>query len=113
MADFTTVPDFVLEEEAKFSTLVSQYENGYEQRRNKWANPLREWTLNFKNRTATELATVRDFFLAKKGIYTTFTWVNPLDSVEYTVRFREDSLKYTYKSYGIYDFSFNFVQVKA
>jgi uncharacterized protein (TIGR02217 family) len=112
MADLSLQGDYGLEENLQFQTLVSTFENGVEQRRAKWANQLREFALTFRNYSATDFATIRDFFLAKKGALTSFTWTNPNDSVDYTVRFKEDSWKSTLTSYGIYDFSFVLIQVK-
>ena len=113
MADFATTPDFVFEETPKFMTLVSKFENGYEQRRNKWGSGIREFNLVFKNRTATEYETVRDFFIAKLGAYTSFTFENPNDTTEYTVRFKEDSLVLSRHSGEIYDFECTLIEVKA
>jgi uncharacterized protein (TIGR02217 family) len=111
MADFTTVSDYVLEETPQFQTLVSTFENGVEQRRAKRANSIREFKLQYFTRSVTDFTTVRDFFLSKKGALTSFTWTNPNDSVDYTVRYKEDSLRFVLKSYGIYDFDFTLIQV--
>lgn len=112
MSDFTVLPDFVFEETLEYKTLVSEFENGAEQRRRKWANPLSKWTLRFRNRTKADMETVRDFFKSKYGSFTVFTWTDPNDSVEYTVRFVEDSFKFSMKAHGIYDFDFEFIEVK-
>ena len=113
MADFTTIPDFVFEELPRFKTLISTFENGYEQRRNKWSSDIREFHLVFKNRTDTEFETVRDFIIAKLGSYTSFTFENPNDTTEYTVRFKEDSLTFVRHSGEIYDFEFDLVEVRS
>jgi len=55
---------------------------------------------------------VRDFFKGKAGAFMGFTWTNPNDSAEYTVRFVEDSFKFSRKAYGVYDFEFDFIEVK-
>ena len=112
MADLILQGDYGLEESLQFQTLVSNFENGVEQRRAKWASQLREFTLTFRNYSATDFATIRDFFLSKKGALTSFTWTNPNDSADYTVRFKEDSWKAVVTSYGIYNFSFSLLQVK-
>ena len=112
MADFNFVPDRVIEEEIKFNTLVSEFENGVEQRRAKWANPLRRWRLFFKIRTQTEMENVRDFFISKKGALSSFTWENPNDGQTYTVRFEEDGFKLKRVHYQLYDFEVSFVEVK-
>ena len=68
MADFTMRPDFVITEAPTHKTLISEFENGVEQRRSKWNSPLRKWTLDFRAKTQAEFETVRDFFNTKKGI---------------------------------------------
>jgi phage-related protein len=112
MSEFTAVPDKVLDEKLNYKTLVSNFENGVEQRRNKWSIPLREFVLTFENRTQDEMETVRDFFIAKLGSYTSFTWTNINDDVEYTVRFKEDSFGFKRKAYEIYDFDLALIEVK-
>lgn len=112
MSDFNYNPDYVLDEVVEYKTLVSEFENGAQQRRRKWSNPLRKWTLRFRNRTLSEMNNIRDFFMNKYGSFDSFTWTNPNDSVEYTVRFAEDSFKFSLKDYQVYDFEFDFVEVK-
>ncbi|MDD5500521.1 hypothetical protein BU251_09210 [Candidatus Velamenicoccus archaeovorus] len=112
MSDFTHLPDFLIDEAVEYKTLVSEFENGAEQRRRKWANPLAKWTLRFNNRTQAEMAEVLDFFKSRFGAFMAFTWTNPNDSFEYTVRFVEDSFQFSRKAYGVYDFECEFVEVK-
>jgi len=110
MADFTTIPDFTFDETPQFLTLISEFENGTEQRRNKRANPVRKWHLVFRNRTKAEFETVRDFFISKKGSYSSFTWENPNNETEYTVRFGADSLTLSTPNPLIYNFEFDLIQ---
>ena len=112
MSDFTQTPYAVMEETPRYSTLISNFENGVEQRRAKWASPIREFTLTFRNMTSAEYVVMKNFFIAKLGAYTTFTWTNPNDSVEYTVRFKDDSLKITRRAYQVYDYDATFIVVK-
>lgn len=112
MAEFNWKPDFVFEETPKFQTIVSTFENGSEQRRARWGTARREWKLQFVNKTKTEFESIRNFFIAKKGALTAFTWENINDSVEYSVRFVEDSVNFKMKSTGVYDFEFSFIEVK-
>jgi len=113
MSELNTTPDYVYEEVQKYKTLVSSFENGYEQRRNKWASGLKAFILDYRFRTKTEFETIRDLFISKKGSYDTLTWTNPNDSVEYTVRFDADSISFKNKAFELYDFSFKLLQVKA
>lgn len=111
-SDFTLMPDFVFDETPSFQTIVSQFESGHEQRRAKWATPLRKWHLEYKNRSVDDKDTMMNFFLSKLGKATAFTWTNPNDDVEYSVRFDSDDFKISRKAFGIYDFSVELVQVK-
>ena len=104
MEIFTATPDFVYDEEITYQNLVTQFENGTEQRRQKWATPKRKFTLSFVNRTLAEMQVVRAFFVARTGTYDSFLFTNPNDSVQYTVRFAEDSFKYSNTAYQIYEF---------
>lgn len=110
--DLTVAPDYVFEEEVKFNTAISKFENGTEQRRSLWSTPLRKFKLVFKNRNSTDLSTLTTLFTTKLGAYTSFLWTNPNDSTQYTVRFEDDSLPIKKKAYGIFDIEFNLVQVK-
>jgi uncharacterized protein (TIGR02217 family) len=111
MADFTLAPDFQLETKPVYNTLVTQFENGIEQRRAKRSGSITEYGLQYRNRPASELATVKTLFNTKKGSLTAFTWTNPEDSTDYTVRFKEDSLSWRLKAFGLYDFDFTLVAV--
>lgn len=110
--DLTVSPDYVFEEEPKFSTAVSKFENGTEQRRALWSTPLRTFKLQYRNRSSADYSAVLSLLTTKLGQYTSFLWTNPNDSVQYTVRFSEDSIGFKNKAFGIYDFEFSLVQVK-
>lgn len=110
-SDLVLKPDFPLETEVNFDTLITKFENGVEQRRPRRSNSIKTWTLSFKNRDTTDMNTILTLYNAKKGAYTAFTWDNPEDSTTYTVRFKEDSFKRQYHHYGLWDFSFELIQV--
>jgi phage-related protein len=110
-ADFTYLPDSVLDEEPEFNTLITKFENGAEQRRSKRSLPIRKWKLIFRNRTQSEFEDIRDFFIDQQGAYASFTWENPNDSTEYTVRFEKDSIKFQRKTFNAYDFELGFIEV--
>ncbi len=111
MADFTLTPDFVIGEEVGYNTRVSNFENGIEQRRAVRSRSRRKFSLDFRNRSKTQMQQVRDFFIAKMGMLTSFTWVNPNDSVTYTVRYVEDTFKFDFITAGLYNFSCEFIEV--
>ncbi len=112
MSDFTFTPDFVVDENVQYKTIVSEFENGTEQRRRKWSTPLRKWSLKFHNKTQSELNAIKSFFTSKYGAYASFTWTNPNDGVEYVVRFVEDSFKFALKAYQMYDVEFDLTEVR-
>jgi len=111
MPEFTWDPDFPVDVETAYKTLVSKFENGFEQRRAVRSGSIKTFKLTFTNRTATEMQAVKSFFDTKKGQLTAFTFTNPNDSTTYTVRYSEDSFVESRKSVGIYDFRFDLIQV--
>jgi phage-related protein len=112
MADFTILADKAIEQKIEYNVLISDFENLVEQRRLKSVNPRREWQLKFENRTSTEMLEVQNFFISKFGSYTSFTWVCPIDSTQYTVRFSENGFQCSKVAYDIYNFNITFIEVK-
>ena len=111
MADFGWIPDNTIDSEIEFKTLVSEFENGVEQRRQKRYSDQKRWGLSFANRTKTETDAIRAFFESKKGMAISFTWENPEDSKEYTVRFGQDKLSIKRLAFGVYSFQIIFIEV--
>jgi len=105
MSDFTWIPSYTFQETPEFRTLVSKFENGVEQRRSARNNPIRTWKLEFKNVSKSVYELILDFFIAKKGQFSSFTWTNPNDNVEYTVRFGEDKINFERNAFNVYSFS--------
>ena len=112
MSDFTYTPDFVYVEKTSWNTLISKFENGVEQRRKKRSSQDRVFTLSYKTRPASDMSNIKSFFDSKSGAFAAFTWTNLNDSVEYNVRFLEDSFESSLVAPGKYDFSFQFVEDK-
>lgn len=112
METFPLTPDFPVTEAQKYNTLVSTYDNGVEQRRSKWATPLREFTLTFKNRELADYTALVAFYQSMLGSATVFTFTNPNDTTGYNVRFKEDSLKLSLTSYQRYTFEIVLIEVK-
>ncbi|MFA4905039.1 MAG: DUF2460 domain-containing protein [Candidatus Margulisiibacteriota bacterium] len=112
MSDFNWLPDFVFEETLEYKTMISEFENGSEQRRRKWSNPNKKWQLRFTNKTKQEMEAIRDFFKSRYGAFLPFVWDNPNDGLAYTVRFDNDSFKFQLKAFEVYDFEFEFTEVR-
>lgn len=110
--DFPVTPDFPVIETIKHNTLVSEFENGIEQRRSKWSLPIREFELTFKNRDQADYDALVGFFNTKLGAFSTFTFDNPNDGQTYTCRFKEDSFRASLSHYQIFQMECVLIEVK-
>ena len=66
-----------LEEDVNWSTLVTRYEDGKEQRRKKWSQSKRGFSVSLRGRTKEVMQQVWDFYNARSGAYETFYFENP------------------------------------
>jgi hypothetical protein len=66
------VPQYSFTEEIGFKTLISQFENGTEQRRNKWSRGKRQFTLVYNVLEIAEIEILWDFYVARKGSFESF-----------------------------------------
>jgi uncharacterized protein (TIGR02217 family) len=85
------VPQYTFVEESGYKTLVSQFENGVEQRRQKWSRSKKTFTLNYGVISRTAMGLLKTHFDSALGSALSFTFVNPLDSASYTCRYVEDT----------------------
>jgi hypothetical protein len=108
MADFTWVPNYVLNRTVKYVTRTSEGETGKETLRSKRTNGIYGFSLKFDRLTTSQADAMFAFFIAKKGKATWFTWLNPIDSVTYTVRFDDDEMGQGYFRFGRYSTQVNF-----
>lgn len=111
MSDFTWVPHYVLTRKVKFVTVISEGEQGKERSRSKRTSGIYGFSLRFNNLTPAQANAMWDFYILKKGRNTSFTWTNPLDSVEYTVRFESDEMSQDYFRYSRYSLQLDFVKI--
>jgi len=112
MADYPTspVPSYSFGKQVQFKTLISAFENGAEQRRSKWSQGKTLFTLVYKAITFTEVGTLWAFYLARKGVFEAFTYVDPTVT-SYTVRFLEDNLSFDEFSYQLVNTGVKLIQV--
>ena len=62
----------------EWKTIISQYDDlGAEQRKQKWLYPRRNLKLTYAYLTFTEVSTLWDFYLARKGSYEAFNFFFP------------------------------------
>ena len=89
MSDFpvlTRCPNTIQETIAYDPTIRSEYEGGVIKSRPRYTSILKRWQLFYRHLTAedrTALRTLQTTYLVGSK---TFTWTNPEDDVEYTVR---------------------------
>lgn len=87
-----------------FQTLTINYGNKVEQRISLDSAVRYKFQITWNSALkSTELASISNFFIARKGAYESFSWVNPEDSVTYTVRFEEDLINITYFHFQLYE----------
>jgi hypothetical protein len=110
--DLPVTPDFPIEENIRHNTLVSEFDNGVEQRRSKWATPLREFPLTFRNRPKAEYDSFVAFLELKLGQLTSFTFDNLNDGETYTVRFKDDNIRFSQVNYQMYSWECTLIEVK-
>jgi len=108
---FSFIPDNAIPQNIEYNTLVSEFENGSEQRRSKRDNPKRAWVLSFTLRPKTEMEMFKSFFEARKGKLEPFFWTNPDDNEKRLVRFNEDKLEIEKLHYDLYNYSVKIIEV--
>lgn len=86
MADLT-YPREQTEEILDFNVAITKFENDYEQRRLIHDQALIGFKIRTPVRNFDQVQVIRDFFIAKKGAFTAFTFLSPIDDETYTVRF--------------------------
>lgn len=109
MADFTLARERI-SEITDFGVLISEFENNYEQRRLRNSGAVMGWKIESPALTYTQMTSYRSFFLSKYGSLTSFTFLNPMDGLEHTVRFVPGSFEITYES-AYYKCKFDFKKV--
>jgi len=109
--EFVLPPDYDFEEIPTYKTLISEFENGAEQRRAKRSSAITEYKLVYNNLSSTDLGTITTLFSSKKGALTSFTWTHPISGSTLTVRYKEDSLNYRCTSFGRYYCEFNLITI--
>lgn len=72
------VPEYSYEEELRFRTLISQFENGTEQRRDAWSQPKKIFTLRYNVKTREEIDRLWNFYQLCKGPFKAFNFQSPV-----------------------------------
>jgi len=106
MSDFTLARESC-EAFLDFDVLVSENENGAEERRLKNVTAVRGFKIKSPQLTYEQLQTYQNFIVSKYGALTQFTFTSPFDSTEYNVRFVPQTFSVVYES-GSFQCSFEF-----
>lgn len=72
------VPEYSFEEEMEHKTLISEFEDGTEQRRDKWSQAKKIFTLRYNIKTREEINRLWNFYQLCKGAYKSFNFQNPI-----------------------------------
>jgi len=106
-------PDFIFEETQTYNTIISRFENAWEQRRAKWSKPYRRFRLIYRNRSLSDYANVWSFFYNRMGRYEAFYFKHPISSLTYIVRFDQDEFTGQLIAPNRYDFEVVLREVPA
>lgn len=77
--------------------LISNYEDGKEQRRVVWSRPRKMIKINYKARSIADLNTIRNFYQSMKGPLESFTFFFPTSAggAAINARFSENPIEYS------------------
>lgn len=92
MDTYPLVPNRISNATPEFKTNIVKSESGHEQRSPNYSQPKKTFRLYHQLLNLNELAILTNFFVAKKGSYMKFYFVNHIDNVTYECRFVEDKL---------------------
>lgn len=96
MSDFTLVISEV-EKTPNYAVARTNMEDGSDERKLIHESKVCSWKLSSPVLTAEQAQAYQDFYDSKFGPLESFTWVCPLDQVEYTVNFIEGTFKISKK----------------
>ena len=71
-AVLSITPEFGMTESIRFKTYKTEFESGRKRTSSQWDKGLREFRLNLKFLTESEMNTIWDFYVARKGAYESF-----------------------------------------
>jgi len=87
-------PDYPLTEELITSTLKSDIDAGYVITRRKYTRSIHRFTMKWSHLPGSDVAEIQAFFEAVGGAAGSWVYTHQLTSTEYTVRFKDDVLKF-------------------
>ena len=109
-ADFT-LPRESIEITPDFAVAISEYENMQEQRKLRHPDMVIGFKVTTPDLTRTQAKQYWDHFIVKYGAFTSFTILNPVDQLEYTVRYVPGSFNVRHAG-GYFKCSFELKRLK-
>lgn len=98
-------------EDTVSNVLVAEFENGVEQRRDKWGRTKKRFEVAFNLMNHAQATSLRDFFEQKSGSADTFQFTNPINGITYTVRFLEGTLRIERRFFSSYFATVGLIEV--
>lgn len=80
----TPAPTFPYVIEPEWRTIVSEFDSGEEQRRQKWTYPHYNVKLSYYGLLSSAVANLYEFYQARKGAYEAFHFFEPTDATSHT-----------------------------
>ncbi len=114
MATFPTSPQPIRTQTSsvQFRTLVSESEDGYEQRKSVWPRGKRRFKIQYDVLTQAEMQTLWDFYTTTaSGTYNSFTFFDQISNANYTCRFTEDSFSIDQFAYRVFRTGLEIIEV--
>jgi hypothetical protein len=87
-------PDYPLTEETITNTLKSDTDSGYVITRRKYTRVIHRFTMKWSHLPGSDVAEIKAFFEAVGGAAGSWEYIHQLTSAKYTVRFKDDILKF-------------------
>jgi hypothetical protein len=110
----STNPWYTITKIPLFVTNVIGYGNKVEQRIACNSGVRWSFKLRWKILVKADADAIRDFFIARKGAFESFDWLNPEDGITYKVRFFMDLINFDNFNYLLYEVQeTEFIEVTA
>ena len=87
-------PEYPLGTETVTNTIKSDTDAGYKITRRKYTRVLHTWTLKWTHLSGADYALIDTHFQEAGGASAYWVWTHPQTSTEYTVRYKDDNLKF-------------------
>jgi hypothetical protein len=109
---FSFTPNFTYPLEVSMLTQVEEHEDGTERRISKMPWGIRTFEAEFLGQTNDQKDLLTEFFESKKGNHGDFSYVDPVDSTEYNVRFDEARLIFVKRPDTLWDVTIKLREVQ-